>query len=304
MRTFLIFLCLLLITPSAYPQNNFNGFDVSNSIIPRSEILSGGPPKDGIPAILHPKFTTVDQAGWLNDNDLVAGVSIKGEKRAYPVRILVWHELVNDKVNDTPVLITYCPLCGSIIAFSRKIDGKELTFGVSGLLYQSDVLFYDHQTESLWSQLKMKSISGDNVNTDLEIVPFVFSTWKEWKKKNPDTKVLSRDTGFSRDYSSDPYTSYYSSKNIMFPVNNRSDKFHPKEKVLVVISGDLSKAYPFKKLNESKFINDKIGNEEITINGNENGLIEVKNKKGEVKEYFIAYWFAWYTFKPDTLIYE
>ena len=304
MRTFLIFLCLLLITPSAYPQNNFNGFDVSNSIIPRSEILSGGPPKDGIPAILHPKFTTVDQAGWLNDNDLVAGISIKGEKRAYPVRILVWHELVNDKVNDTPVLITYCPLCGSIIAFSRKIDGKELTFGVSGLLYQSDVLFYDHQTESLWSQLKMKSISGDNVNTDLEIVPFVFSTWKEWKKKNPDTKVLSRDTGFSRDYSRDPYTSYYSSKNIMFPVNKRSDKFHPKEKVLVVISGDLSKAYPFKKLNESKFINDKIGNEEITINGNENGLIEVKNKKGEVKEYFIAYWFAWYTFKPDTLIYE
>ncbi|MGI9534046.1 MAG: DUF3179 domain-containing protein [Thermodesulfobacteriota bacterium] len=304
MLNYLIVLITLLLTVTANSQNNFNGFDVNNSIIPKNEILSGGPPKDGIPAILQPKFITADKANWLKDNDFVAGISIKGEKRAYPVRILVWHELVNDNVGNVPILITYCPLCGSIIAFSRSPDKKELTFGVSGLLYQSDVLFYDHQTGSLWSQLEMKAISGKYVNTDLEVIPYIFSTWKEWKENNPETLVLSKDTGHIRDYDRDPYTSYYSSKNIMFPVNNKSERFHPKERVLVVISGDSSKAYPFKALSKRKIINDSIGDEKITIKSNGNNYFDVRNNNGELKKYLIAYWFAWYTFKPDTLVFE
>ena len=304
MPKYLLVLFTLFFPLTAQTQNDFNGFDLSNSIIPKNQILSGGPPKDGIPAILEPKFIAAENATWLKDDDFVAGISIKGEKRAYPVKILVWHELVNDNVNGVPILITYCPLCGSIIAFSRSQNNKDLTFGVSGLLYQSDVLFYDHQTESLWSQLKMKAISGNYVNTELKVVPYIFSTWKEWRENNPDTLVLSKNTGYSRDYSRDPYNSYYSSKNIMFPVNKKSDKFHPKEKVLVVINGDISKAYPFKALSKKEIINDTIGNEKITIKSNGNNYFEVRNGNGELKEYLIAYWFAWYTFKPETLVFE
>ena len=248
--TFVVFTCL----QSAYSLNSYNGFDVENSIIPKEEILSGGPPKDGIPAIINPKFESASKVNWLKDGDLVAGVNIGGIKKAFPVKILVWHELANDNIGNTHYLVTYCPLCGSILVFSRNINNKIFTFGVSGLLYQSDVLFYDHQTESLWSQLKMKSISGKMINKDLELLPYTFSTWKDWVSDNPNTLVLSKDTGFKRNYDLDPYSSYYSSKNLYFPVNRKSDKFHPKEKVLVITSGDLSKAYPFSYLKKIKQI--------------------------------------------------
>ena len=150
----------------------------------------------------------------------------------------------------------------------------------------------------------MKAISGKNVNTELEVIPYIFSTWKEWGENNPDTLVLSKDTGYIRNYGKDPYTTYYSSKNLMFPVNNRSNRFHPKEKVLVVLSGALSKAYPFKELSKNIVINDSKGDEEITIRSNGNNFIDVRNSSGEVKEYLIAYWFAWYAFKPNTLVFE
>ena len=304
-----VFFPLLFVFSSifnAWSQSDFNfynGFDISNSIVPKDEILRGGPPKDGIPAILNPKFQTSDEAKWLKEDDLVAGLSINGKGRAYPLKILVWHELVNDTIDNRAVLITYCPLCGSIIVFSRRIGDKELTFGVSGLLYQSDVLFYDHQTESLWSQLLMKSISGKYVNREIEILPYTFSTWKEWRDKYPDTMVLSRDTGHIRNYSADPYVSYYNSDSLMFPVKIKSDKLHPKEKILVVISDDGSKAYPLKSLKGKEELRDKIDGEAIVIRIINDELFEVYDDKGSMKESFISYWFAWYAFKPDTELY-
>lgn len=305
---FLLFTFLMTVgvySQSIFSRSQYNGFDVENSIVPKEDIFSGGPPKDGIPAILNPKFETAKGAKWLDDKDLVAGVDIKGIQKAYPIRILVWHELVNDKINNTPFLITYCPLCGSILAFSRYINDEELTFGVSGLLYQSDVLFYDHKTESLWSQLKMQSVSGKFAGAEMKLIPYTFSTWREWKDQHPNSLVLSKDTGYIRNYNSDPYLSYYSSKKIYFPVNKTNDRFHPKEKILVVLSGDKSKAYPFSYLEKiDGTFEDKIGSQIVKITSKKGKYFNVTDNNGITKEYFVSYWFAWYAFKPDTLVFK
>ncbi|MBT5928092.1 MAG: DUF3179 domain-containing protein, partial [Verrucomicrobia bacterium] len=133
-----------------------NGFDLAESTIPVSEIVRGGPPRDGIPAIDNPKFLLSDAAQFLSDDELVIGLTRNGITRAYPLRIMLWHEVVNDTFGEEPVAVTYCPLCGTAVAFEAMIKDHKLTFGVSGLLFQSDVLMYDRQTESLWSQLLLK----------------------------------------------------------------------------------------------------------------------------------------------------
>jgi len=306
---FLTLLVLLFTTYNSYSisfLDNYNGFDVSNSLIPKEKIFSGGPPKDGIPAILSPKFESASEASWLKSTDLVTGVEIEGVFKAYPLRILVWHEVVNDKVGNKPIMVSYCPLCGSTLIFDREVDSEELTFGISGLLYQSDVLFYDHQNLSLWSQLEMKAISGPKAGTEMEVLPSVLATWSEWKKKHPNTLVLSKDTGFSRDYDNMPYGGYESSTNLMFPVENSDDRYHPKEKVLVVISSDnVAKAYAFKELSKVKTpLNDKIGLDEITIKFNSGEFVSAYDNAGNPIRSFVTYWFAWYTFRPDTLVFN
>lgn len=303
-----IFVSALLILPQTarlqFSGDSFNGFDVPRSLISKEEILSGGPPRDGIPAILNPKFENADKVKWLKDNDLVTGIDSNGIQKSYPLRILVWHEAVNDQVNGVPILVSYCPLCGSTLVFNRGFGGKTLTFGISGLLYQSDVLFYDHQTESLWSQLEMKAVTGEMIGTKFEIFPSVMATWKEWKTEHPETLVLSRDTGFSRDYRWDPYSGYEDSASIMFPIKHKNNRFHPKEKVLVVISGDVAKAYPFSELKKVKTpLKDKVGNRDIVISFKDGNYVEAKDKSGNRVESFVSFWFAWYTFKPDTLVF-
>ena len=286
--------------------DDYNGFDVSNSLIPKEKIFTGGPPKDGIPAILKPKFENAETVSWLKSDDLVTGVEIGGVYKAYPLRILVWHEAVNDKIGNKPILVSYCPLCGSTLVFNRSIGSEELTFGISGLLYQSDVLFYDHQNQSLWSQLEMQAISGPKAGTHIEVLPSVLATWDEWKKKHPNTLVLSRDTGHGRDYDNMPYGEYESSSNLMFSVENRNDRYHPKEKVLVVISSDnVAKAYAFKELKKIKTpFNDKVGYDSIKINFEDGNFVTAYKESGEPVKSFVTYWFAWYTFRPDTLVFN
>ncbi len=152
------------------------GFDFSKHSIPRSEIRSGGPPKDGIPAILEPKFVRVDQATFIKDQDRVLGLVHHGESKAYPINILNWHEIVNDVVGGRPVFITYCPLCGTGMAFDPTFNGRVYTFGVSGLLYKSDVLMYDHQTESLWSQIRKEAVTGEMIGSRLTLLPLIHTT--------------------------------------------------------------------------------------------------------------------------------
>lgn len=285
-------------------SDSYNGFDVSKSLIPKNEILQGGPPKDGIPAILKPKFEAAKEANWLKDKDLVTGVDYNGVKKAYPLRILVWHEAVNDEISGIPILVSYCPLCGSTVTFRRDVGEKTFTFGISGLLYQSDVLFYDHQTESLWSQLEMKAVTGQMIETKLGIFPSVLATWKEWKEEHPRTLVLSRDTRFGRNYDRDPYGGYENSPSVLFPINHKNNRFHPKEKVLVVVSGDITKAYPFSDLKKVKTpFEDKIGNQIIVIHFKDGSYVKASDKSGNPVQSFVSYWFAWYTFRPDTLVF-
>ncbi|MCH7519995.1 MAG: DUF3179 domain-containing protein, partial [Candidatus Dadabacteria bacterium] len=227
-----------------------------------------------------------------------------GVKRAYPLRILVWHEAVNDRIGDLPFLVSYCPLCGSTLIFNREIGGKEYKFGISGLLYQSDVLFYDRETQSLWSQLEMKSVSGKMAGTDFIVLPSTLATWKEWREKYPDTLVLSRDTGFFRNYDRQPYSGYEESSTIMFPIKNKNNKFHPKEKVLVVLSGNRAKAYPFSELKKVKTpLKDKLGGKVIVIEFKDGDYVNATDISGNPVDSFVSYWFAWFTFKPDTLIF-
>ncbi len=188
------------------PQDTpFNGFDVSNATIPKSEILRGGPPRDGIPSIDEPKFLSVLDSDYLRDGDQIFGFVEKGDARAYPLRILVWHEIVNDTVGGRPIAVTYCPLCGTCMVFDRRTDEGELTFGVSGLLFNNDVLMYDRQTESLWSQLKMEAVAGPQVGQKMRWLASEQMTWAAWKERYPDSKVLSRESGYGGNYLSSPY---------------------------------------------------------------------------------------------------
>jgi hypothetical protein len=196
---------------------SFNGFQVEPHSIPLEEISSGGPPRDGIPALMNPQFLSADKADFLSPQDRVLGIQGTHQAKAYPIAILNWHEIVNDTLDATPVVITYCPLCGTGMGFLRKVGNHILTFGVSGLLYQSDVLMYDHQTESLWSQIAMRAVTGKSLGQHLEPIFLEHTTWSAWRNRHPDTLVLSRETMFSRDYGRDPYQNYALTAQLLFP---------------------------------------------------------------------------------------
>jgi hypothetical protein len=208
----------------AIAEDTVNGFKLTDLRIERDAIKSGGPPRDGIPSIDAPKFIAPDKADFMQDGDIVLSFTHGETTRAYPLRILVWHEIVNETVAGKPILVTYCPLCGTAIIFDRKVGGKVRTFGVSGMLYQSGVLMDDREDESLWSQLKMEAVSGPLSGTKLEWLASEHLTWKAWKAKYPKGEVLSTDTGHERDYKGRAYASYFTSPNIMFPVPKHRDE--------------------------------------------------------------------------------
>ncbi|MFZ0789299.1 MAG: DUF3179 domain-containing protein, partial [Chromatiaceae bacterium] len=194
MRDLATFLLSLTLAASALAAPVKNGFDLVGALVPVSAILPGGPERDGIPAIDRPRFLPADEAPEVRTGDRVLGLRLDGQARAYPIAILNWHEIVNDRFGDLPVAVTYCPLCGTGMAFRAEAGGKPLQFGVSGLLYNSDVLLYDRQSESLWSQIDRRAISGPHKGERLEALPLEHTTWGDWQQRHPDTLVLSRDT--------------------------------------------------------------------------------------------------------------
>lgn len=195
-----------------------------NSRINLDEILNGGPPKDGIPSIDNPQFNDSSNTPFSED-ELVIGVVINGEAKAYPFGIMNWHEIVNDNVGGTNVTVSYCPLCDTIVAFERG----ETTYGVSGKLYQSCLIMYDRSDDTLYSQPWALGVVGKNVNTSLKRIPAVKTTLKDWLKKYPQSKILATETGHSRDYFDYPYGNYYTSENLVFSVRNQEQlKTHPK----------------------------------------------------------------------------
>lgn len=182
----------------------YNGFDIGNASVPVQAIERGGPPKDAIPAIDSPRFVSARQSG-LTDDDRVLGVALQGAARAYPVRILNWHEVVNDRFGDRAVVVTYSPRCGAGMAFEARPGAAASSFGVSGLLYNGDALLYDRATQSLWSPLLQAAVSGPLVGARLQPVPLTHTSWAGWRSRHPGTEVLSTDTGFERDYRRDPW---------------------------------------------------------------------------------------------------
>lgn len=277
-------------------------FDLSNSRVPPTEIVSGGPPKDGIPAILTPKLVRASEATFLDERDRVVGVVRDGEAKAYPLAILNWHEVVNDTVGGRPVAVTYCPLTASAVVFERDVGGRVLTFGVSGRLFQSNVLLYDHQSESLWSQLGGASISGPSVDTRLRPVVSAETTWASWRSAHPDTLVLSPETGFRRDYDRDPYADYHGSPVAMFETRGADARLAMKTRVVGLRLGDESVAYPLDTLAAAGAIEDRVGGVPIRIvydRAAASAFVE-RTDSGERQPAVAVYWFAWTAFHPKT----
>ncbi len=304
-------LLLLVVSASTFSKPIKNGFDLKNSQIAAANIHQGGPAKDGIASIDKPKFVSATQATFLNPNDRVLGVVRGGEARAYPIKILNWHEIVNDRIRGQGVAITYCPLCGTGMVFLSQVKAKNkkvtLSFGVSGLLYNSDVLLYDRETQSLWSQIMGKAVNGPLAGTPLQSIPVAHIRWKDWKQQYPQTKVLSIDTGYSRDYNRSPYQDYDNNRSILFPVSAKSNQYHPKERVLGICIKQRCKAYPFSELSRSgeRSISDNFAGQSLTINfdpDNRDG--QIIDRKGNVLSSVNSFWFAWFAFHPKTQVYR
>ena len=299
--------CLLLLTHgiSQSQAAEKNGFLLDDALVPAGEIRRGGPPRDGIPALDMPDVIPAADADYLRDSDRVLGVSIRGRARAYPIGILNHHEIVNDVVGGEMITVTWCPLCGSGIAFESAVDGRSLEFGVSGLLYNSDVLMYDRQTESLWSQIMKTAISGELKGAELTTIPLAHTTWRDWRSRYPGTDVLSTRTGHWRDYDENPYAGYERRNSLYFPVSAENRTYPRKTLVVGVELDGRYKAYPFDELRKGpKQFTDTVGDKQVTVSfDDDNGTASITSGDGEVLTAVILYWFAWYAFHPDTEIF-
>jgi hypothetical protein len=259
-------------------------------------LLSGGPGKDGIPALTDPKFVLAKEA---NIEDDVQGILVEfdADMRFYPFNILVWHEIVNDSIGDNHFAVTFCPLCASAILFDRNVSGEVLEFGVSGFLFESNLIMYDRKTESFWSQSKAEAIVGDFLGTKLDVLWMQQLNFSEVKEKYPNIKVLSDDTGYSRDYLRNPYSGYEETEETVFPVSVSDKRFGAKEMMYVVPFMDKSVAFPPDDLVKGR-------KETLNVEGSvltaqrQNGGIVVSASGKRLPGYF-EMWFSWATHHQD-----
>jgi len=282
-----------------------NGFVLDDALVPPQEILNGGPGRDGIRSLDYPAFISAKDATYLKSRDRVLGIELNGVARAYPIRILNYHEIVNDAFGGHAVVVTYCPLCNSGIAFNAKVDGTRLEFGVSGLLYNSDVLLYDRQTGSLWSQIEQTAITGTMKGTRLNALPMAHTTWRDWVARHPETEVLSDQTGFRRNYKVSPYPDYARNSALYFPVTAHNSKYRRKSLVLGLEIDEQFKAYPFSELSKSpqEFLDEFQGQSFAVRYDKKNKTASIVGEDGDEWPTLISFWFAWYAFHPETEIY-
>lgn len=236
------------------------------------EIAWGGVKKDGIPSLDDPTHIPAAGADYMVDDDLVFGVAINGDARAYPLRIMNWHEMFNDVVGGVPVALAYCTLCGSGILFETGSSINDRTiFGSSGFLYRSNKLMYDRKTNSLWNQFTGRPVVGELVGSGIElpIRPVTITSWADWKATHPLTKVLSVDTGFSRDYGSGvAYAEYFASPHLMFPNAAEDDgRLAAKDFVFVMRDGDESRSWAIGRFDTEPVVNDQLGGRDIVLVG-------------------------------------
>lgn len=282
--------------------------------IPLGQILGGGPEKDGIPSIDDPKFLSINEVdGFLDDAD--PGLSFKygDEVRFYPFKILVWHEIVNDIYGDKKVLITYCPLCLSGIVFEPYVEGEYVEFGTSGKLWNSNLVMYDRKTDSYWSQILGEGIKGSQAGKKLNVLPFDQLRFGEWKKKYPNGKVLSKDTGAIRFYGTDPYGDYYTTPGTFFPVDKEDSRLTDKEFVLGVLVNGEAKAYVPAHVkanaNSDGIVRDIFNGKTLELHYIQDldvvRIFEVLSDS-ELKRInpLPSFWFSWIATHPDSELYE
>jgi len=304
------------------------------------EITWGGVRKDGIPALVDPRHVPGGEADYLEDDELVFGVEIKGDARAYPLRILDWHEMFNDVIGGVPVALAYCTLCGSGILYETKLArwSEPIVFGSSGFLFRSNKLMYDRRTHSLWNQFTGRPVVGSLTGSgiELKVRPVVITKWAHWLADHPDTKVLSLDTGFDRDYTpGKPYWEYFASPDLMFPARIDDQRLKAKSYVFALRTGAEDKAWPLSQFEGGRVINDRVGGRRVVLIGDaasrtvraydggshefeklgetmdrvgsdagvwrveEGALQGPSGQRAERLPGHIAYWFAWRGFMGD-----
>ncbi|MEE8441897.1 MAG: DUF3179 domain-containing protein [Spirochaetia bacterium] len=241
--------------------------DFSRSTIPSSDVMSGGPPKDGIPAVDHPIF--VDRAAadeWLAADEPVFVVSVDGQTHIYPVQILTYHEIVNDVVGGTPVTVTFCPLCNSGLTFRREFGGDVLDFGTTGRLRLSNLIMYDRQTETWWQQATGEGLVGRYAGFRLDLYPMIMLPWDRARDRFTDAAVLSRDTGYNRPYGNNPYAGYDTSRQPFLYAGPRAPgPFTSMDRVLEVKHGQESAAFPYPVLAEERIVQREVGGESVVV---------------------------------------
>jgi len=260
--------------------------------------------RECIPSIDNPAFESVEQADtWLKDSDTVFGLDYNGLVRAYPKRIMSWHEIVNDQFAEIPVAVTFCPLSGASTAFIRKVNDKETEFGMSPYIYNSNMIMYDRKTGNLWQQINYEAIVGDAArrNEFLQWINIADATWGEWKAAHPDTEVLKRPDNSDRDYDRYPYGSYEENTEIRFGASDSDKRLHPKDVIYGVKIANTAKAYLKPTVELAGTFEDNVGGVSILVEKAKDGSLVITNEEtGDELLTQRAFWFVWSTFNPNT----
>ncbi len=293
--------------------------DFDRRSVPLSEFQSGGPGKDGIPAIDEPKLIAAEDADFIEPKEPVIALEVDGEARAYPIQILIWHEIVNDEIGGTPVAVTFCPLCNTAIVFDRRLRGRTLDFGTTGNLRNSDLVMYDRQTESWWQQFGGRALVGELVGARLKQLPARIVSWRDFRAEYPGAQVLSRDTGHERPYGENPYSGYDDvDTSPFFPAANATDdRLPPKERVVYVERGNEAVAIPFSTLRARRVVRVEVDGRRLLVRwrggvasplddaeiseGRDVGTAEVL-EAGRLVPFDVPFWFAVAAFRPDVRI--
>jgi hypothetical protein len=300
--------------PARWTQEGWKT-DFEKSSISFSEILSGGPPKDGIPSIDSPKFQPASSIKTLGDRDPVIRLDIKGDIRAYPLQVLTWHEIVNDVVGDIPVAVTYCPLCNASIAFERKVGGQILEFGTTGKLRNSDLVMYDRQTESWWQQFTGEAIVGSLQGTELTMIPVRVTSFSDFKAELPNGKVLVPNQPSARPYGRNPYVNY-DSRNTPYPLftGDLPENINPMARVVVFEDGSKRQAVTVAKIRAAgslkvgdvtlswkKGVASALDGANISRSRDVGGIRATRQQDGKAKDivHDVTFAFVFYAFHPD-----
>lgn len=303
----------LFLTQATSRQADFSGLDKKSFERMQAGCFEGN---DCIPSLDHPEFVSVRQAKFLSDDDLVVGVAFDGWEteddpvKAYPVKILNLHEVVNDFVNETPVVVSYSPLTMSPRVYEELFGGKSVNFGVSGMVLNSNLVMYDRETDSLWNQFDGAALAGPKREEKLAPYPFPVQLmrWGDWAKKYPTTVVLSDDTGFHYNYDVNPYENYEKSSDVYYPLEHSDARLDPKNVVFGIVLGDKQKIYPEAELQKALpnggDLTDQFAGIKLKLTYDKKMFAVIDVQTNEPVPFTISYYFAWEAFYPSSDIYQ